>query len=254
MSSAREQPPDVEALKTRVRRAIAALAPTEAPTIVWIRRVEQPPAHLGVFPASFNPLTRAHLEIIARARAQFHLEAIALLPSLTNADKRAYEASLEDRAAMLLMTFEADPTIAIGVASHPFFADMIVPLRREYPSSEITFLVGSDTFERVLDREGRYLGRYYKPYPDRVAVLEDLFSQSRMIVATRGRITCATFEQLLDEETMRFRSRLACLELPEEVKVISATDVRRRLRAGESIAGLVPEPVHAYLRASGLYR
>lgn len=254
MSKAEQRTPDIEALKASIRQALATRSPTDAPTIAWIRRLEQSPAHLGVFPASFNPLTRAHVEIVARAREHFHLEAIALLLGLTNADKRTYEASLEDRAAMLLVTFQTDSTIAIGVATHPFFVDLILPLQREHPTSEITFLVGSDTFERLLDREGRYLGRYYKPYPDRVAALEDLFSASRMIVAARGSFTCSALERLLDEEAARFRQRIACLELPEEVKAISATEVRRRLRMGEPIATLVPEAVEAYLRATNLYR
>lgn len=254
MSKANGRAPEIEALKARIRHAIAALSPTDAPTIAWIRRLERPPICLGVFPASFNPLTRAHVEIIVRAREHFHLEAIALVPGLTNADKRVYEAPLEDRAVMLLVAFETDPTIAIGVASHPFFADLLLPLRREYATSEIIFLVGSDTFERLLDREGRYLGRYYTPYRDRVEVLEDLFSASRMIVAARGQFACSALEQLLDEETARFRSRIACLELPEDVKAISATEVRRRIRMGESIAALVPESVEAYIRATGLYR
>jgi nicotinate (nicotinamide) nucleotide adenylyltransferase len=254
MSNPGERTLEIETLKARAGQAIASLSNRGAPTIAWIRRVERPPARLGVFPASFNPLTRAHLELVLRARAQFQLEAVALLPSLTNADKRSYEAPLEDRAAMLLATFATDPTIAIGVASHPFFADLLLPLRREYTGSEIVFLVGSDTFERLLDREGRYLGRYYTPYPDRVAVLEDLFSASRMIVAPRGSLTCSALERLLDEETARFRSRIACLELPEDVKAISATEVRRRVRAGEPIAALVPDAVCAYIRATGLYR
>jgi nicotinate-nucleotide adenylyltransferase len=245
---------DVEHMRARVREALAALSCLEAPTIAWIRRMSRPPARLGVFPASFNPLTRAHVEIIARARARFHLEGIALLPGLTNADKRAYDAPLEDRTAMVLMAFASDPTIAIGVASHPFFADLILPLRREYTTSEIFFIVGSDTFERVLDREGRYLGRYYTPYSDRRAVLEDLFSESHMIVVARGAFPCSAVERLLDEEAAWFRSRIACMELPEEVRGISATDVRRRLRAGESIAALVPEVVERYIRMTGLYR
>jgi len=247
-------PSEVEQVRARVGEAIAALSCIEAPTIAWIRRISRPLARLGVFPASFNPLTRAHVEIVARARAQFHLEGVALLPGLTNADKRAYEAPLEDRTAMVLMAFASDPTIAIGVASHPFFADLILPLRREYATSEIFFIVGSDTFERVLDREGRYLGRYYTPYPDRRAVLEDLFSKSHMIVVARGAFPCSALERLLDEEVARFRSRIACLELPEEVRGISATDVRRRLQAGEPIVALVPEAVEHYIRATGLYR
>ncbi len=250
--------PDMQALKTRIREAIAALSCASSPTLLWIHRargaVERTPLRLGVFSASFNPPTRAHGEIVARARERFHLDEIALLLTLTNADKRAYEAPLEDRAAMLVAAFEDDPDMAIGLASHPFFADLLLPLRSSYESAEIFFLVGSDTLERILDREGRYLGRYYKPYSDRIAVLEDLFSASRLIVAPRGGLTCSDLERLFDRESARFRERVQCLELPEEVKTISATEVRRRLRAGEPIAGLVPEAVARYLSASGLYR
>jgi nicotinate-nucleotide adenylyltransferase len=35
---------------------------------------------------------------------------------------------------------------------------------------------------------------------------------------------------------------------------ISGTDIRRRVRAGESIDGLTPPPVVQYIRQNGLYR
>jgi nicotinate-nucleotide adenylyltransferase len=42
--------------------------------------------------------------------------------------------------------------------------------------------------------------------------------------------------------------------VPISARDVSSTEVRRRVRAGETIRGLVPEDVEAYIHDRGLYR
>lgn len=239
-----------------IKNIITKLVNAESPTIEVIRRSGETikvGGRLGVFPASFNPLTVAHAAIVAGARKSFRLDEVLLLPGITNADKREYEASLEDRVAMLLAAFEADPTISIGVASHAFFVDLALAVGQVYDAPDLYFIAGSDTLARTLDRDGRYYRRYFKPYPDRLEALEDLFSQSRFIVAARGEFTREDLDKLFVGEERKFLDRVDYLDLSEDARRISATDVRNRVRAGLPITALVPEVVARYLEARRLY-
>ncbi|HWN98261.1 MAG TPA: hypothetical protein VNS63_03220, partial [Blastocatellia bacterium] len=112
-----------------------------------------PPAgpRLGVLAASFNPVTVAHLELMHRAARAFSLDETLALVGLSNADKTGYECSLEDRLTMLMLAVENDPWLSIGLSSHAFYVDMIEALERVWaPGTDLHFVVGFDTFERVL--------------------------------------------------------------------------------------------------------
>lgn len=246
-----------EDFRTQVRDRVTRLEGASRPTIELLVPAQprlRPGGRLGVFPASFNPVTRAHLEIMSRARADHQLEEILLLPSLTNADKTAYEASLEDRLALLWVACGDDPAISLGIASHPFFVDLLSPLTELYDQPEIFFLMGSDTFIRLLDKEGRYYRRYYRSYRDRLEPLGELFAAGQILVAARGQFTRADLDRCLDGPEAAFRQRIHLLDLPEEVKAISASDVRERISQGLPITSLVPPAVERYLAEHALYR
>lgn len=244
-------------IRSQVRDRRARLERASRPTIellVPARSRLRPGGRLGVFPASFNPVTRAHVEIISCARADHQLEEILLLPSLTNADKTAYEASLEDRLALLLVACGDDPTISLGISSHPFFVDLLPPLNELYDHPQIFFIMGSDTFVRVLDKEGRYYRRYHRSYRDRLEPLAELFAASQVLVATRAPFAPGDLDRWLDGPEAAFRPRIHLLQLPEEVRGISASAVRQRIRQGQPITSLVPPAVERYLTERNLYR
>jgi nicotinate-nucleotide adenylyltransferase len=125
-------------------------------------------------------------------------------------------------------------------------------VRRLFPSARLFFIVGADAF-REIDSWRDY---------------ERVLEECRWIVTDRPGTRLADIRDILGG---RFRDRMRELRpgeaateelvenagiflLPVEALDISATEIRRRVRAGESIAGLVPEAVAAYIRLHGLYR
>jgi nicotinic acid mononucleotide adenylyltransferase len=207
---------------------------------------------LGVFPASFNPPTITHVELIRRALQTFQLHEILLLASPRNADKTSYEATLEDRLQMLLQIFSSGPGVSIGVCSHPYFIDMLQAIQAYYPEgTEIYFIVGYDTLERVLDREGKYYPRYHKTYTTREEALKDLFTNSYFIVGGGKAPLNALKELLTREMDPDLFAKIYYLELPDSYP--RATEVRERRKQGLSIEKLVPPEVQHYLEETGLY-
>jgi len=224
------------------------------PRIELIKRANVSGPRVGIFASSFNPTTSAHVELMRCAIEACSLDEMIALAGLANADKTSYECPLEDRLKMLALTFAHDARVSIGITSHAFYVDMIDALRRDYPQSDLHFVVGFDTFERVLDLEDRYTKRYHRRFNDHLDALDYLFSRSRILVAARRGAGRKEISALLENEPERLRERVSYLDFPSDLGERSATEVRRSLRAGQSITRLVPEAVEQYIKERGLYR
>lgn len=238
-----------------IKQVIEAASCTDKPSIHFIKKAKTSPQRLGIFASSFNPITTAHLELMRQARAQFALDAVIALAGLANADKSEYESSIEDRLLMLLLALNDDTQISIALASHAFFVDVLDALAAHCEEqTELHFILGFDTFERVLDPEDRYTRAYYRTFKDRTEALNYLLARSHLIVASRAgadhqAVTSLAKGLLTDKQ----RKRVLYLDFPSSLGEQSATRVRLLIRSGRSITGLVPEAVERYIKERGLY-
>jgi nicotinamide-nucleotide adenylyltransferase len=239
----------------RIEEKNDSAGPKGEPRIDIVKRAQATGPRLGVFASSFNPPTIAHIELIRRAAEAFSLDESLALAGKTNADKLEYECSLADRLAMLKLAFEfADSHTSIGLSSHAFYVDMIDALERACsPQTDLHFIVGFDTFERVLDPANRYTARYHRKFSDRVEALEYLFAHSSFIVAGRAGAGLDSVRLLVEREPAVPFERVLYLDFPADLGELSATEVRNRRRAGQPIGGLVPAAVELYVIQQGLY-
>jgi nicotinate (nicotinamide) nucleotide adenylyltransferase len=239
----------------RLSEVIARAQTSSEPVIEFLERSRIQGSRVGVFASSFNPLTSAHVELMLRAIRTYELDEVLALAGVANADKRSYECPLEDRLAMLLLAFGDVPAMSIGVSSHAYFVDVVEGLEHLYPTeTEFYFILGFDTFERVLDLEGRYIPRYHRSFPDRNEALRFLLERSRLIVAGRAGAADPEVGALIRNEAREIAERILYLEIPSEIAARSATEVRDLIRSGQSIAGLVPPVVETYIAQRGIYR
>lgn len=239
----------------RIKRLIERVGQSHKPVIEFIKQPENHSTRLGVFASSFNPPTMAHLELINRARRELSLGEMLAIASPANADKTSYECRLEDRLVMLGLALEDEPAASIALSSHAYFVDMLEAIEGAYPKpTDLHFVIGFDTFERVLDIDERYAARYHRKFAGRLDALGFLLRRSRLVVAERGGAGLAVFRDLIQHVSVELSDRVSFLELPATVAERSATEVRERVGAGASIAGLVPVRVERYIREQGLYR
>jgi nicotinate (nicotinamide) nucleotide adenylyltransferase len=237
-----------------ISKLVEKLDPTSEPTVAIIKHATTAGKRLGVFSSSFNPPTIAHLELMRRAKHDFLLDEILALAGKTNADKMSYECSLEDRLAMLDLALEDFPQASIGLSSHAFYADMIDAIKRVYPhETDLHFIVGFDTFERVLDPQDRYTDRYHRAFSGRSEALDYLLNRSHLIVAGRAGAGLQNLEELVRSDPELNRDRIQFLEFPADFGEVSSTDIRNRLRENLSITGLVPAGVENFIRKHRLY-
>jgi len=213
---------------------------------------------LGFFGGTFNPIHCGHVIAATAVRRRFSLDRILFVPSFIPPHKTTRDvASPEDRMRMVEIALRRRPklvpsAIEIEAGGTSYSITTLERLRRLYPGTRILFLLGVDSFleietwrewKRVLEtcffivvtRPGYRLG-------DAAGVLGREFEDRIAEVRASDRIEEAWFS--------RFRIFL----LPIRAADISSTEIRSRIRGGQSIRGLVPPGVEKYIRAKGLYR
>jgi nicotinate-nucleotide adenylyltransferase len=193
----------------------------------FFRRVPGPPARLGVFPGTFNPVTVAHLAL-AKAALDSVAEVLFVLPR-EFPHKRYSGASFEERVEMLCASLADAPAFSLAAPAGGLFAEIAVECRQAYGEGvHLSFLCGRDAAERVADWD---YGQ-----PDAFAgMLRDF----EILVASRGGDY---------HPAPHLRARVRRLEIAAEFQGVSATEVRRRIALGEPWEHMAPAAVRETVR------
>jgi nicotinate-nucleotide adenylyltransferase len=238
----------------QLQNEILRLSRASRPEIILVKPAKSAAARLGVFASSFNPITNAHLALIEQAASQFSLEQVLALAGVSNADKQDYDCPLLVRLEMLELALRAKDNVSMGISSTPFFVDMIDAIAQAFPSSTSPyFIVGFDTFVRIIDFEGRYLNRYYRSFSDPSQPLTYLLSKGHLIVAARSGQGATQLAEIAAREPRIAADRVLFLDFPPDLAERSATEVRNRIRDGAAVTGLVPPSVEHYILTNRLY-
>ena len=193
----------------------------------FFRRADPRPARLGILPGTFNPPTRAHLEL-AEAALRFVDEALIVMPR--RLPHKDYEGvGFEGRLRMLECLTAGRPRYSLAATGRGLFIDIARECRSAYGAGVRLHLVcGRDAAERAMN------WNYGQP-----GAFEEQLREFEMLVASRS----GTF--VIPD---RFRERIHSLELPAESDAISATDVRDRIRRGQPWEHLVPGEIAPLVR------
>lgn len=194
---------------------------------------------LGVIGGTFDPIHLAHLIVAEEARTRFALDKVIFVPAGQPPHKPKHPVSeAVHRYAMAVLATACNPAfdvsrIEIEREGLSYSVDTIRSLKKAYGSdTEIRFIIGAD---EALD-----LPNWHEA--------ESLPALARFVVAPRPGTDLAELKCRLPS---RFYDALDFLPMP--TIDISATNLRARVAAGESIKYLVPELVEAYIRKQRLY-
>ena len=197
------------------------------------------PRRVVLLGGTFDPLHSGHLAVADQVAAALGAEAIWLIPTNLPPHRPAPEAGVDDRLAMVGAAAQARPDLVVidAEARRPgvsYTVDTLEALAQQHGAVEMWFLLGADA--------AREIGSWR-------ASAQLLAANCFAIVNREG------VDEMTEAEAARLgfdpvRTRLLRVDSPP----ISATDIRRRVRAGRSIAGLVPDSVASVIAARGLYR
>ncbi len=185
------------------------------------------PASIGILAGSFNPPTIAHRELLYAAGAHVD-EVVCILPRVFP-HKEYFGASLDQRIEMIRLAF-AEVPCSIATSSQGLFIDIARQCRVHYgPSAKLYFLCGADAAERIIAWD------YGEP-----DFASDMLKEFELLVAPRQ-------AEYVPPE--RFRERVHPLSLSRKYRQISSTDVRDRIRLGQSCDGLIPDAILDQVRS-----
>ncbi len=221
--------------------AVTATSPAPAsPAPAAVR-----PGSIGIVGGTFDPFHVGHLALARAARDQLGLERVLVVPAAVPPHKLDREIL---PGAIRLGLVEA------GIVGEPRLESSTLELERDGPSWTVDTVAALADAERAAGRE-----------PDLTVILsaesfaglaswhepERLLDLARIAVAPRAghpapdpAAIAAAFPGRSD--------RILVIDGPQVA--VSASDIRRRAAAGESLAGLVPPGVAEAIAADALYR
>jgi len=199
---------------------------------------------VGLFGGTFNPVHIGHL-IVARAVFEhLKLERMVLIPS-ANPPHKSLEgvADAEDRLAMLRLAVTDEPGFDISGCEierpgPSYTIDTIMAFRRELGDrAELHWLIGADSLSELAGwhRVGELVGI------------------CRIVTAARPGWESPDLSALIERVGEREVGRLRDDILPTPRIDLSASEIRRRIREGQSVRWLVPAEVASYIVRRGLY-
>lgn len=200
---------------------------------------------VALFGGTFDPIHNGHLVIAAAAANAFSLDRVLFAPTGRQPLKaEPSAASFEERLAMTgLAVSGTDRRFEVSDLDRPredggpnYTVDLLGEMRRARPMDDLYAISGADSFLTL---------RQWKE-PDRLLALAE------WIVVSRPGFLLGREELAGLNLTEAQSGRVHVLSnLKEEV---SATELRRKLAAGEGCSDLLPTAVETYIRERGLYR
>lgn len=211
---------------------------------------------IGIFGGSFNPPHNGHLSSLQTVAKKAGLDRIHVIPTSQNPLKVQIEGPTPDQRLEMVKaalsgygdTFLADDReIKRGGISYTI--DTVNDLRKTVAAEDLYLIIGADNFETLNE---------WKDY-------KKLLAETNVIVTTRPGFEIPSspddlppfIKDLAEEADFNFVE----LKTGRNIQFISlkdvdvsATDLRKKLRAGRPVQTDLPLSVESYIRGAGLYR
>jgi len=209
-------------------------------------------ARLGLLGGTFDPVHLGHLAAGRAAATALALDEVRLVPSRLPPHRTVGpRASSHHRFAMAALVALGEPAwtvsdVELGREGPSYSYDTLTALGAGgWQPTQIFFVIGADAFADIAT---------WSRYP---AVLD----LAHFAVVTRPGTTLdevrtrvpALAERLTTTDAVSSRATPGIVLVTATTPDVSSTDIRARAARGDSLAGLVPEPVEQYIRRHGLY-
>ena len=186
--------------------------------------------HIGVLGGSFDPIHHGHLIVATAAMEALGVDQIRWVPAGEQPFKVGdHAATGEHRARMVELACEGEhgfvvDRLEVARPGPSYTVDTVSALVRRFPGASLSLLLGADAAE--------------------------LFATWRDPEGIKARAQVIVFARAGEAPPPGIADRVLIVPRVD----ISSTAVRERVRRGQSIRYLAPDPVIAYIAEQGLYR
>jgi nicotinate-nucleotide adenylyltransferase len=193
---------------------------------------------LGVMGGTFDPIHLGHVAMAEAGAECAGLDRVLLVPASVPPHRAAATAPAGDRLAMVRLAAAGHPRLEVSDVElrrpgPSYTVDTLRALARERPGSELHLLLGWDA--------AREIGAWHAP--------DEVLRLARPVVVSRPGYPVPTERDLAAAGIEPTWAILCDVRTPD----VEATDVRRLVERGSSLAGLVDPTVEAYLKRHRLY-
>lgn len=197
---------------------------------------------VGILGGTFDPPHVGHLIAAADAADALALDRVVLVPAHVQPLKAATLATAPaHRLAMTRLAIGDDPRLAVSSieidrGGLSFTVDTLSEWARQSPDDQRFLLLGADVL--------RTFARWREPL--------EVMRLAELVVWQRGEMPRNGVAEWLPRDVA---GRVPPHRVLQARQIqVSSTEVRSRVRAGQSIHGFVPDAVRAYIDEKGLYR
>ncbi len=215
-------------------------------------------ARIGLLGGTLDPIHLGHVETAQAARRALRLDRVYILPSHVPPHRPQQPlASGYHRFAMTALAVNrvdglAASDMELGAPGPSYTADTLIRFRedRAIPSTQLFFITGADAFAEIET--------WYR-YPS-------VLDLAHFAVVSRPQFPVERLRDVLPSLAPRMisvsvnreprtanRDLLGIFLIDAPTPDVSSTEIRRRLLAGESVSGMVPETVAHHIRQHRLY-
>lgn len=195
----------------------------------------------GLFGGTFDPIHNGHLALIHTLMQELSLDEVVLMPTAQPPHKlKKGMASAAHRLAMCRLAVADCPSVRVsdweiqkGGAS--FTAETLDYLCEAHPNTAWYLFVGADMFLTIES--------WYR--------FADIARRAVLCAVTRDGVTRA---QLCDKAAVLTAQGARAVVADMAEVDVSSTTLRRRVQCGQTLGGLVPPAVEAYIMENNLYR
>ncbi len=196
---------------------------------------------IGVFGGAFAPFHNGHLRLAIEACERLDLDQVRLIPTAQAPHRPDSRVSALRRIEWIRLAIERERSLVaddceICRDGPSYTVDTLLELREAFPQHALVLLIGSDAFAHLhtWDRWPQLLELAHLAVVSRPGATLALADETRKLLSRR-RVLSA------DELHASPAGRWMQFEVP--MLDISSTRIRRLLRTGRSVRGLVPDAI-----------
>jgi len=202
---------------------------------------------IGILGGTFNPPHLAHLAMAEKAREVLNLDKVIFMLSALPPLKEP-EVPIKKRMEMLEIMIGSRPKFEVSdleakraaLGKKSYTIDTIYQLKKIYPQAEIYWIVGADSYQELLE------GKWKEP--------EKVLKMINLIVFERpgykiNKFIRNSFKFVIRRRTLRKAHMFIKMGL-----AISSTEIRARIKKGQSVKKYLPKKVLDYIIKNRLYK
>lgn len=213
---------------------------------------------IGIFGGTFNPIHNGHVKAVLEVQKTFFLDKVLMIPSYIPPHKGAPDvAPPSDRLQMVKLAVASYPQfvpshIEIEAKGKSYSILTLAKLKQRFPDAAMFFILGVDAFLEIDT------WREYKKVLEQCHFIVinrpgyDLNEAKKPLGGNYAERIVRVLETTKLDKAMLHPYKIFLLSI--DALDMASKDIRKKVKMGKSIAGLVVKPVEEYIQINKLYQ